>query len=151
MIYVDADACPVRAEVERVADRHGQPVAVVSNGGIRPSRNPLVTTVIVSEEADAADDWIAQRAGAGDIVITADIPLSARVIANDAKVVDPRGQEIDPDRIGSLLAGRDLMQSLRDATPLGHFGGPSGFTPRHRSQFLDALERVVRKTKAGAA
>src|SRR5271155_2755299 len=109
-IYVDADACPVKEEVERVATRHGLTVHIVSNGGIRPSRNPLVQTVIVPEGPDIADDWIAERAGKGDIVVTADIPLASRALKNGAAVLGPTGRPFTEESIGMALGMRDLKK-----------------------------------------
>jgi uncharacterized protein len=143
-IYIDADACPVRAEALRVADRHKAPVLVVSNGGIRPDPNPLVETVIVPEGADAADRWIAGRIGAGDICVTADVPLAARCIEAGARAIRPNGEVFTPANIGHALAMRDLMADLRAANPLGAGGGARPFGRADRSRFLDALERLVR-------
>lgn len=148
MIYVDADACPVRAEVERVATRHRVRVFVVSNGGIRPSANPLVETVVVAEGPDAADRWIAERAGAGDVAITADIPLAARCVEAGAQVLKPDGEALSGANIGNALATRDLMADLRAADPFRR-GGGKGFSRADRARFLDALERVLRTLAAG--
>jgi len=146
-IFVDADACPVRAETERVAERHDLRVFVVSNGGIRPSPHPLVETVIVPEGADAADDWIAARIVPGDICVTADIPLAARVVEAGGRAIKPAGEVLGPHNIGSALAMRDLMTDLRAADPAGIFrperGGQS-FTKGDRGRFLDALDRLAR-------
>jgi uncharacterized protein len=143
-IFIDADACPVRAEALRVADRHGLPVCVVSNGGIRPAPNPLVETVIVPEGADAADRWIAERIGPGDICVTADVPLAARCIEAGARAIRPNGEAFTPANIGHALAMRDLMADLRAANPLGPGGGARPFGKADRSRFLEALERQVR-------
>lgn len=142
MILVDADACPVRAEVERVAGRHGIRVAMVCNGGIRPSANPLVETVYVTEGPDEADRWIAAHAGAGDVVITADMPLAARAVEAGARVLRPDGSELSATNIGNALATRDLMADLRAADPFRQ-GGGRAFGPADRSRFLAALERLV--------
>lgn len=147
MIYVDADACPVRAEVERVATRWAVRVAVVSNGGLRPSQNPLVDTVVVADGLDVADRWIIERAGAGDVVVTADIPLSSDVIENGALVLSPNGEELNATNIGAKRAMRDLMTDLRAANPLGTGGGGKPFSKADRSRFLDALDRVLRKVQ----
>ncbi|WP_101067045.1 YaiI/YqxD family protein [Roseovarius salinarum] len=147
-IYVDADACPVKAEVERVATRHGVPVRMVSNGGLRPARNPLVETVIVPEGPDAADIWIADRAGPGDVVVTADVPLAARCVATGARVLKPDGEALTEANIGNVLATRDLMADLRAADPFRR-GGGRAFTKSDRSRFLDALERAVRAAARG--
>ncbi len=142
MIFVDADACPVRAEVERVATRRGIRVAMVCNGGIRPSQNPLVETVFVTEGPDEADRWIASHAAAGDVVVTADMPLAARVVEAGAKVLRPDGSELGAANIGNALATRDLMADLRAADPFRQ-GGGRPFSQRDRSRFLSALERLV--------
>ncbi len=144
MIFVDADACPVKAEVDRVATRHKVPVRMVSNGGIRPSPNPLVESVIVPEGPDEADKWIAERAGPGDVVITGDIPLAARCVEAGALVLKPNGEALTDRNIGATLASRDLMADLRAADPFRQ-GGGKGFTRADRSRFLDALERSVRQ------
>ncbi|NDV02593.1 YaiI/YqxD family protein [Pseudoroseicyclus tamaricis] len=148
MIYVDADACPVRAEAERVALRHGLKMFVVSNGGIRPSREPLVENVIVTEGPDVADMWIAERAGAGDVVVTSDIPLAARAVEAGALVVKPDGEQLTARNVGQALAARDLMTDLRAADPFRQ-GGGRPFSKRDRSRFLDALERAVRAAAQG--
>lgn len=144
MIYVDADACPVKAEVERVGTRHKVKMAIVSNGGIRPSQNPLVETVIVPEGPDVADMWIADRAGPGDVVITGDIPLAARCVENGAQVLKHNGEPLTQANIGNVLATRDLMADVRAADPF-HQGGGKGFTKADRSRFLNALETALRK------
>lgn len=143
-IYVDADACPVKAEVERVATRHRLRVLIVSNGGIRPSANPLVETVIVPEGPDEADKWIAARAGPCDVVITGDIPLAARCVAAGAEVLKHDGEVLNAGNIGNVLATRDLMADLRAADPFRQ-GQGRGFTRADRSRFLDALERAARR------
>ncbi|MBU3260657.1 YaiI/YqxD family protein [Roseovarius sp. PS-C2] len=142
-IYVDADACPVKAEVEKVGTRHGLRMFIVSNGGLRPSQNPLVETVIVPEGPDVADMWIADRAGPGDVVITGDIPLAARCVESGAQVLKHNGEALTAADIGNVLATRDLMADLRAADPFRQ-GGGKGFTKADRSRFLDALERAVR-------
>lgn len=142
-IYVDADACPVKAEVEKVGTRHGFPMFIVSNGGLRPSQNPLIETVIVPEGPDVADQWIADRAGQCDVVITGDIPLAAKCVEAGAKVLKHNGEALTAQNIGQVLATRDLMADLRAADPFRQ-GGGKGFTKADRSRFLDALERAVR-------
>ncbi len=144
MIYVDADACPVKAEAERVATRHRTRVFMVSNGGIRPAANPLVETVVVPEGPDEADRWIAERAGPGDVVITADIPLAAACVAAGAEVLKPNGESLTGANVGAALATRNLMADLRAADPFRQ-GGGRGFTKADRSRFLDALERALRR------
>ena len=144
MIYVDADACPVKPEAERVATRHRLPLVLVANGGLRPSANPLVEVRIVAEGPDVADMWIAERAGPGDVVVTADMPLAARCVEAGARVLRHDGSALNAANIGAQLAMRDLMADLRAADPLGGGGGGKGFTKADRSRFLDALEREVR-------
>jgi uncharacterized protein YaiI (UPF0178 family) len=143
VIYVDADACPVKAEVETVATRHRVPVRMVSNGGLRPSANPLVEMVFVAAGADEADKWIAERAGPGDVVVTGDIPLAARCVEAGAKVLKHNGEALTAANIGNVLATRDLMADLRAADPFRQ-GGGRGFTRADRSRFLDALDRALR-------
>lgn len=143
-VYVDADACPVKAEVERVATRHRVPVKLVCNGGLRPSQNPLVELVIVPEGPDVADMWIADHAGPGDVVVTGDIPLAARCVASGALVLKHDGEALNQANVGNALAMRDLMQDLRAADPFRQ-GGGKGFSKADRSRFLDALERMLRK------
>ncbi|MEI9995196.1 MAG: YaiI/YqxD family protein [Rhizomicrobium sp.] len=145
-IYVDGDACPVKAEVERVAERHALPVVIVSNGGLRPSRNPLVQHVTVAAGADAADDWIVENAGEGDVVITADIPLASRALGKGARVLGPTGKPFTEASIGVALGMRDLHRHLREATPGGQTFN-AGFTKQDRSRFLGALENEVQAIK----
>ena len=147
-IYVDADACPVKPEVEKVGTRHRVKMFVVSNGGLRPSQNPLVETVIVPDGPDVADMWIAERAGVGDVVITGDIPLAAKCVEAGAQVLKHNGEALTAANIGNVLATRDLMSDLRAADPFRQ-GGGKGFTKADRSRFLDALERALRKAQAG--
>ena len=142
-IYIDADACPVKAEAERVATRHGMRMVLVSNGGIRPSANPLVESVFVAEGPDEADKWIAAHAGAGDLVITSDIPLAARCVAAGARVVKPGGEVLHGGNVGNALAMRDLMTDLRSADPFRQ-GGGKAFSKSDRSRFLDTLDRTLR-------
>jgi uncharacterized protein len=142
-LYIDADACPVKAEAERVATRHKVRMFVVSNGGLRPSQNPLVETVIVPDGPDVADMWIADRAGIGDVVVTGDIPLAAKCVEAGAKVLKHNGEALTAANIGNVLATRDLMADLRAADPFRQ-GGGKGFTKADRSRFLDALERELR-------
>jgi hypothetical protein len=146
VIYIDADACPVKAEAEKVATRHGVRMMLVSNGGIRPSANPLVESVFVADGPDVADIWIAERAGAGDVVVTSDIPLAAKCVEAGAKVLKHNGEELHARNIGQVLATRDLMQDLRSADPFRQ-GGGKPFSKIDRSRFLDALERVLQAAK----
>lgn len=142
-IFIDADACPVKDEAIRVAERHGLQVFVVSNGGIRPHPSPLVETVIVPHEPDAADQWIAARIGAGDICVTQDTPLAARCLEAGAGALRPNGDAFTDANIGNALAMRDLLADLRAANPLGAAGGARPFAKSDRSRFLESLERVV--------
>ena len=143
MIYVDADACPVKSEVETVATRHRIEVSMVSNGGIRPSANPLIKSVFVSEGADEADKWIAEHAGPGDVVITNDIPLAAKCVEAGARVLKPNGEALTQSNVREALSMRDLAADLRAADPFRQ-GGGKGFTKADRSRFLDALDRALR-------
>ena len=140
-IYVDADACPVKDEALKVAQRHGLVVHIVSNGGLRPSRDPRVLTVIVPEGPDAADDWIAEHIGEGDLAITADIPLAARCLKKGARVLGPTGRAFTEESIGMALGMRDLNQHLREATGKQTYN--AGFGPRDRSRFLNAMENEI--------
>ncbi len=142
VIYVDADACPVKDEAVRVATRHGIKTFIVSNGGIRPRPEPMVETVIVADGLDAADDWIADRCARGDVVITSDIPLAARAVANGALVLKPNGEPLMETGIGNVLATRNLMTHLRETGAVT--GGPAPFSKRDRSRFLDRLETTLR-------
>ena len=143
-LYIDADACPVKAEAETVATRLRVRMVLVSNGGIRPSQNPLVESVFVSEGPDEADKWIAAASGAGDVVVTSDIPLAARCVAAGARVVKPTGEELTAANVGMALATRDLMADLRSADPFRQGGGRM-FGKADRSRFLDVLDRVLRQ------
>ena len=140
IIYVDADACPVKDEVYRVANRYEMPVKVVANAPLRVPANPRVE-LVVREGFGAADDWIAEQAGPGDIVITADIPLAARCLAKDARILSPKGQPFTDNDIGSALALRDLMDELRQGGTIT--GGPAPMTAKDRSRFLSKLDEVV--------
>lgn len=148
-LYVDADACPVKAEAERVATRQGQRMVLVSNGGIRPSANPLVESVYVGSGLDEADRWIAEHAGPGDVVVTADVPLAARCIAAGARVIRHDGEPLTQANIGMVLATRDLMADLRSADPFRQ-GGGRAFSKADRSRFLDALDRMLRQARSDA-
>jgi uncharacterized protein YaiI (UPF0178 family) len=143
-IYVDADACPVRDEVYRVADRLGLKVFLVSNGSrpILPPRHPNVSMILVSEAADAADDWIAEHITSADLCITADIPLASRCLTRGARVVSPTGKVWTANNIGEAMAGRELARHLRETGVAT--GGPAPFTKADRSRFLDALDRAAR-------
>jgi len=148
MIYVDADACPVKDEILRVAERHALAVTLVSNGGLRPSRDPMVRHVVVSKSADAADDWIAENAGPNDIVVTADIPLASRMVAAGAHVLGPTGRPFTRETIGMAVAMRDLKQHLRETGESKGFNAL--FTRDDRSCFLGALDQLVRRAVKAA-
>ena len=147
MIYVDADACPVKAEAEQVATRHKVTLAFVSNGGLRPSQNPYVEMVYVPDGPDVADMWIADRAGPGDVVVTGDVPRAAKCVAAGAQVIRHNGEAFTPANIGQQLASRDLMADLRAADPFRQ-GGGRAFSKADRSRFRDALERALRAAAA---
>lgn len=148
-IYIDADACPVKAEALRVAERHGLKTYIVSDGGVRPPAGPLVELVVVAPGMDAADNWIADHIGKGDIAITADTPLAARCIAAGAKVLRFNGEPFDEQSIGAALATRDLMTHLRETGEIT--GGPRPFSKQDRSRFLNALETMVQAAKRETA
>jgi uncharacterized protein YaiI (UPF0178 family) len=143
VLYVDGDACPVREEVFRVATRLELKVFVVSNGSrpIRPPDNPLVTMITVSEGADIADDWIAERIGPLDVCITSDIPLAGRCLEAGGRAVSPKGHMGTPDNIGQALAGRAIGQHLREIGVAT--GGPAPLTKADRSNFLAALDSAI--------
>lgn len=144
-IFVDGDACPVKAEVEKVAMRHGLPVTIVSNGGLRPSANPLVCHVMVPDGPDAADDWIAEHIGAKDIAITADIPLASRCLAKGARVIGPNGKPFTDANVGMALGIRELSRHLREVT--GGQTHHAGFSKQDRSRFLGELENCIQALK----
>ncbi len=144
-IYVDADACPVKDEIGRVALRHGLKTFLVSDGGLRPSQYPFAEVVIVTQGADAADDWIAERVAKADICVTNDIPLAARCLEAGALALKPNGDPFSEDAIGMALATRTLMQGLRDSGEIT--GGPRPFGKADRSQFLNRLESAIQAAK----
>ncbi|WP_420349940.1 YaiI/YqxD family protein [Pelagibius sp.] len=140
-IYVDADACPVKQEIYKVAERHGWTVQVVANDIIALPVHPLIKRVVVDGGFDAADDWIAERAGPGDVVITADVPLASRCVTAGAAVLGHNGKAFSERSIGMQLATRNLMAELREAGQVT--GGPRPFSPRDRSAFLSALHETI--------
>ena len=144
-IFIDADACPVKDETLKVAERYGLNVKIVSNGGMRPSRDPLIDTITVAAGADAADDWIVDNTEPGDIVITADIPLAARILEKAGHPLGPTGREFTKDTIGMALAMRDLKQQVREATQTQTRN--RSFETKDRSNFLQALDRLVIQSK----
>jgi uncharacterized protein YaiI (UPF0178 family) len=142
-IYVDADACPVKDEAVRVAERHGLVIHFVSNSWMRLLEGPLIRRVVVAEGADAADDWIAERVTARDVAVTADIPLAARCLKKGAQVVGPTGKPFTEAGIGMALAMRDLSAHLRETGESKGYN--ASFRKEDRSRFLDALEQAVRR------
>lgn len=144
-IYIDADACPVKEETERVATRHGLKILMVSDGGIRPSPNPLISLVVVAQGPDAADDWIAEHIQGADICVTSDIPLAARCLEKGALAIKPNGDLFTEDGIGMALATRTLMQGLRETGEIT--GGPKPFNKADRSAYLNRLETAVQAAK----
>src|SRR5437773_11448911 len=144
-IYVDADDCPVKDEIYRVATRHGLPVSVVAGNFIRVPQDPLIERVAAGSGMDAADDWIAERAGKGDIVITADIPLASRCVKAGAEVIAPNGKPFSEQSIGMTLAVRNLMTDLRSSGEIT--GGPKSFAPRDRSAFVSAVDQTIRRVQ----
>ena len=142
-IYVDADACPVKDEIYRVAARHALPVSVVAGNFIRVPADPSIERIAAGPGMDAADDWIAERATAGDIVVTSDVPLASRCVKAGASVLAPNGKPFSEASIGMTLAVRNLMTDLRSAGEIT--GGPRGFSPRDRSAFLGALDQTIRR------
>src|SRR5580698_5542070 len=152
-LFIDADACPVKQEIYRVAERHALKgtalkVFVVSNAPIAVPREEMIERVVVGAGMDEADNWIAERAKRGDIVITADVPLASRSVKTGATVIAPNGKPFSEESIGMTLATRNLMDSLRSAGEIT--GGPKPFSPRDRSEFLSALNRaIVRLVREG--
>ncbi|MDT8390841.1 MAG: YaiI/YqxD family protein [Lentisphaeria bacterium] len=142
-IYIDADACPVKEEVYRVARRYGLEVTLVANAYLRIPREDWARLKLVPAGPDEADDWIAESAVTGDIVVTADIPLAARCVKKGAYVLSPKGKMFTENDIGMTLATRNLLSDLRD---LGEItGGPPPFQPRDRSRFLQQLDKIIQK------
>jgi uncharacterized protein YaiI (UPF0178 family) len=144
-IYIDADACPVKDEVERVATRHQLKTWLVCDGGLRPSQNPLLQLIVVTQGADAADDWIAEHIGQADICVTNDIPLAGRCLKQGAFAIKPNGETYTDDSIGMALATREILQGLRDTGEIT--GGPRPFSKADRSKFLDRMEVTVQAAK----
>ena len=143
IVYVDADACPVKAEVTRIAGRAGLVAVFVANSGLRPSRDALIRNVVVPQGADAADDWIVEHVSARDIVITADVPLAHRAVGKGAVVLGPTGRPFTPDSIGMALAMRDLKQDLRESGAIAGFN--PGFAQKDRLAFTNALAQAIQK------
>lgn len=148
-LYLDADACPVKAESYKVAERHGWPVKVVANDWMGVPRIDWVELVVVGKEFDAADDWIAERAGPGDVVVTGDIPLADRCVKSGATVLGHNGRRFDEASIGMALATRDLMDNLRASPVTEVTGGPPPFSQKDRSAYLSALHEAIEKIERG--
>lgn len=142
-IFIDADACPVKDEATRVAERHETVITFVSNGGLRPSRDPMVRHVVVTKSADAADDWIVENASENDVAVTADVPLAARLVEMGVHVLGPTGRPFTPESIGMAVAMRDLKQHLRESGEIKGYN--PGFSARDRSAFLQALDQTMRR------
>ena len=140
-IYIDADGCPVKDEIYRVAFRHDVPVTVVSNAYLRVPQHPLVDRIVVSDSFDAADDWIAEQADARSIVITTDILLADRCLKAGATVIAPTGKPFTPASIGNAIATRAIMADLRAGGDI--VGGPAPFAKADRSRFLQALDEAL--------
>jgi len=147
-IYVDADACPVKNEIYRVAERYGLKVFVVANSFINVPRDPRIERVVVNDSFDAADNWIAERAAENDIVVTADIPLADRCIKKGAAVIGNTGVPFTPSSIGMAMANRELLSNLRAMGEVT--GGPKPMAQRDRSRFLSALDEAIQKIRRRA-
>ena len=144
-VFVDADACPVKDEAQRVAERHGLVITYVANFGLRPSRDPMIRNVMVPQGADAADDWIVEHVEAGDVVVTADIPLASRALAKGVSAIGPTGKLFTPDSIGMALAMRELNQHLRETGESRGFN--ASFSARDRSNFLQQFDALLQRAK----
>ena len=144
-IYVDADACPVKKEVERIAIRHNLETYLVCDGGIRPSMNPLIRNIFVNQGADAADDWIVNNIGRANICVTNDIPLAGRCLKRGAFVIKPNGDIYNSDNIGMALAIRKIMEEKRETGEITH--GPAPFSKADRSKFLNRMEIIIQKAR----
>ncbi|MBB5752276.1 YaiI/YqxD family protein [Prosthecomicrobium pneumaticum] len=147
-IFVDADACPVKDEIYRVAERHDLAVFIVANAFVQVPRDPRIERVIVPAGPDVADDWIAERAATGDVVVTADVPLAARCVKTGATVIGPTGRLFDDASIGMALATRNLLDELRSAGAVTR--GPPPFAKKDRSAFLSALDLAIRRLSRAA-
>jgi len=140
-VFVDADACPVKDEIYRVAQRYGLKVTLVANSWMHTPQNKFIHLEVVPDGFDAADDWIAEQAGQDDIVITADIPLAGKCLRKGVRVLGPSGKPFTEDNIGSALATREILSELRDMGEIG--GGPPPFSKRDRSLFLQQLDQII--------
>ena len=148
-IFIDADACPVKEEVYKVARRYGLPVFVVANAFLMVPQDPLIERIVVEAGPDVADDWIAERAATGDIVVTADIPLASRCLAAGAQPIGPNGRRFTVDSIGAALASRGIGEHLRSIGEVTR--GPAPFQAADRSRFLSALDEAVHRARRGRA
>ncbi len=146
-IFVDADACPVKAEVYRVAERYGLHVTLVANSWMRTPNQEWLALEVVGDAFDAADDWIVEHVGAGDIVVTADVPLASRCLKVGASVIGPTGRSFTEDNIGQVVATRDLLSALRGAGEIT--GGPPPLEKRDRSRFLQQLDNAIQSIRKG--
>ena len=146
-IYVDADACPVKEEIYRVARRYGAKVYIVANAPLRVPNEELIELVVVRGGFDVADDWIVERIGAGDIAVTTDIPLAGRCLSRGCRVLSPKGNEFTEDAIGDALATRALLEMLRQSGEFG--GGPAPFAKSDRSRFLSRLDETIQAIRRG--
>jgi uncharacterized protein len=146
-IYVDADACPVKEEIYRVARRYGVKVYIVANAPIRVPNEELIELIVVRGGFDVADDWIVERIGAGDIAVTTDIPLAGRCLSRGCRVLSPKGNEFTEDAIGDALATRALLEMLRQSGEFG--GGPAPFAKADRSRFLSKLDEAIHAIRRG--
>lgn len=147
-IYIDADACPVKDEAIKVAQRHSLPIYIVSNSGMRPRLEPNTHMIKVGAAMDAADDWIAEHCGADDVVVTADILLAQRCLELSARVINPNGKAFDDGNIGSAIAGRSLSSHLRE---MGEATPNASFSKQDRSRFLQTLENTIQSIKLARA
>lgn len=148
-LFIDADACPVKEECLEIAARHGAEAFIVSNTGLRPSRDPMVHVVMVGKGFDEADDWIAERAGPGDVTATADVPLAVRLVAKGVLVTNFKGRVFEPGNIGMASAMRDLGQALDEAGTIRRHTAP--FSARDRSQFRQVLDKLMRQAARNAS
>ncbi len=144
-LYVDADGCPVKQEVFRVAERYGLQVTLVANAWVQAPTCDWIAVVVVKDHLNAADDWIAEHAAEDDIVITADVPLASRCLAKNARVLGPKGRAFTDDTIGDALASRELMSHLRETGTIT--GGPAPFAPKDRSMFLQKLDETIQAVR----
>mgnify|MGYP001617950579 CR=1 FL=1 len=140
-LYVDFDGCPVKQEIFRVAERYGLQVTLVANSWSQVPACDWISLVVVKDHLNAADDWIAENAAEDDIVITADVPLASRCLANSARVLGPKGRAFTDETIGDALASRELMSHLRETGTIT--GGPAPFAPKDRSMFLQKLDETI--------